>query len=207
MAQREATHAAFMERFFPEMTAEERASTRHIVGLTGPPPPQPPRRAMEPGWWDQHRRGEDGSVHFGKLELMTWRCMEEGYDEELGFAGFVASEEEETRRNFQEKFGGDEAKYFAYKPDGFHWTCCGVDASTGEYGCDHHGDPRAPGPCRCDFCRAGRPLDDGAWRRKLASQAARGLEATLCRGRAGEATMGGEMNWAMRDFFRGMLGL
>ena len=154
------------------------------------------------GWWDAHRRGEDGSMHFGKLELMTWRCKDDG-GEELGFGGFVASEEEETRHDFEVRFGSDEARYFKHNPHGFRWTCCGVSADVGTYGCDHHGDPRAPGPCKCDFCRAGRPLSEREWRNKLASQAAHGLEGTLCRGRAGAASAAGEMNWAFRAMFRG----
>ena len=166
------------------------------------PRPAAPPGGSQSGWWDAHRRGEDGSMHFGKLELMTWRCNDEN-GEELGFGGFVASEEEETKREFEVKFGSDEARYFKHNAHGFRWTCCGVSADVGTYGCDHHGDPRAPGPCKCDFCRAGRPLSDREWRNKLASQAARGLEASLCRGRAGPASAAGEMNWAFRAMFRG----
>ena len=198
---REAVHAEFMSRFFPDMSAEERRNARAAVGLTGDMPARPPPYAVEAGWWDAHRRAEDGSVHFGRLELMTWRCMDEDCGEELGFGGFVASEEEETRRRFEQKYGGDEARYFAYRPSGFRWTCCGVPADIGNYGCDHHGDPRATRPCSCDFCRAGRPLSDRIWRKKLASQAARGLERTLCRGRSGPSTPGGDMNFAMRAMF------
>lgn len=95
--------------------------------------------------------------------------------------------------------------YFSRRPGGFRWTCCGVTADCGEFGCDHHGDPRAPTPCRCDFCRAGRPLDDDTWRRKLASQAARGLEATLRRGSQGAPQPGGEINWAFRQMFSGAM--
>ncbi len=158
-------------------------------------------QAEQPPWWDAHRKTQDGSVHFGKLELMTWRRCTDGDGDELGFGGFVASEEEETRKSFNETYGGDEARYFAHRPEGFRWTCCGVPFDIGGYGCDHHGDPRAPGPCRCDFCLAGRPLDDEIWRQKLASQAARGLESTLRRGGQGQATAGGDMNWALREAF------
>ena len=161
----------------------------------------PAPAAARAAWWEAHRKKtEDGTEHFGRLELMTWRCVDEDGDE-LGFAGFVASEDEEVRREFQDKYGGDEARYFEYRPEGFRWTCCGVAADIGTYGCDHHGDPRAPSACRCDFCRAGRPLDEGTWRRKLASQAARGLEGTLCRGRHGPSTPGGDLNWAFRGIF------
>ena len=122
-------------------------------------------------------------------------------DTELGFGGFVVEEHEESRRTFEEEFGGDEEKYFEHRSNAFRWTCCGVDAEIGEYGCDHHGNPRAPGPCKCDYCRAGRPLSERVWRNKVGSQAAKGLERTLRRGRSGPSTPAGELNWVMRGIF------
>lgn len=50
---------------------------------------------------------KDGSVHFGRLELMTWRGADR-YGHDLGFAGVQASEEAEERREFEGTYGGDE---------------------------------------------------------------------------------------------------
>jgi len=98
---------------------------RHKPGCVAPAAPRPAAQpgGSQSGWWDAHRRGEDGSMHFGKLELMTWKCTDEDGDE-VGFGGFCASEHEDNKRTFEVEFGGDEARYFEHNSHGFRWTCC-----------------------------------------------------------------------------------
>ena len=90
----------------------------------------------------------DGSRHEGQLELVTWGGVDE--DMELGWGACLVEESDDLRRKFENKYGGDHAKFFKYWPQGYRWTCCGC-AGDNKYGCDHHG--RGIKPCTCDFCR------------------------------------------------------
>jgi hypothetical protein len=97
-------------------------------------------------WYDKHRKCRDGSIHEGKLELITWPCEQE----ETGWGHCITEESDDLRRKLEVEYGGDEAKFFGYWPQGFRWTCCGTDAGM-DWGCDHHGTGSRP--CTCDFCR------------------------------------------------------
>ena len=97
-------------------------------------------------WYDKHRKCRDGNLHEGKLELITWDNEKEG----TGWGNCFKEESDDLRRKFEVEFGGDESKLFEYWPQGFRWTCCGMDGSM-DYGCDHHGTGSKP--CTCDFCR------------------------------------------------------
>ncbi|KAF7376440.1 hypothetical protein MSAN_00059600 [Mycena sanguinolenta] len=115
--------------------------------------------AAAPKWYDKHRLCQDGTTHEGRLELITWNCPEKG----LGWGACFADESDDLKTKFKLKFGGDEAKFFDYWPQGFRWTCCGTDAGM-SYGCDHHGSGSRP--CTCDFCKMGKPLPNGIFNEK-----------------------------------------
>ncbi|WIA12928.1 hypothetical protein OEZ85_006544 [Tetradesmus obliquus] len=89
---------------------------------------------------------------------------------EMGWGACDLQECENVRQTFLTKYGGDEAKFFEYWPQGFRWTCC---AATGDqsYGCDHHGTGSKP--CCCDYCGMGKPVPDNILRQN--PQACRGL--------------------------------
>lgn len=99
-----------------------------------------------PVWYDKHRKCQDGSLHEGKLELITWACE----TEETGWGHCSADESDDLQRKFSTEYRGDESKFFKYWPQGFRWTCCGTEAGM-NWGCDHHGTGSKP--CTCDFCR------------------------------------------------------
>ena len=167
-----------------------------VCGKSRPAPPE-----FSGTWYDAWRGSTDDSRHFGQLELITWDGTGEN-GVPLGFAGCYACESAETRARFEGKCKGKESRFAKDWPSGFRWTCCGVDIAAGLHGCDHHGDPRAQHACGCDFCRAGQPLSDDIWRKKLRSQAAHGLEETLRRGPdARSLSQAGLLNWQMRNAF------
>ena len=135
-------------------------------------------------WAAKYRRTRDGSLHFGDLELITWDAID-GDGEELGWGGILANESEDLKKKFV-RYGGNLAdppstpramkKLLKYWGNAFRWTCCGVSVAEGLHGCDHHGHPDARKPCGCDFCRGGEALPESIWRKKLSSQAAKGLK-------------------------------
>jgi len=53
-------------------------------------------------WFDKHRKCRDGTVHEGKLELITWSGEREGYT--LGRGASFEEESEDLRNMFEEKF-------------------------------------------------------------------------------------------------------
>ncbi|KAK7055546.1 hypothetical protein R3P38DRAFT_2847746 [Favolaschia claudopus] len=110
-------------------------------------------------WYDKFRMCDDGTMHEGRLELVTWDCPEEGF----GWGAYPAEESAELKELFEIEFDGDEEKFFDYWPRGFRWTCCGTHARM-KFGCDHHG--KGSVPCTCDFCRMGRPLPDSIYYEK-----------------------------------------
>ncbi|KAF7321921.1 hypothetical protein MKEN_00714400 [Mycena kentingensis (nom. inval.)] len=109
-----------------------------------------------PKWYDKHRKCRDDSLHEGRMELITWACKEE----ETGWGAVFEDEAEDLKKRFETEFGGDEAKFYDYRPGAFRWTCCGMRADM-DYGCDHHGSGKKP--CTCDFCRMGKPLPDSVY--------------------------------------------
>ncbi|KII86930.1 hypothetical protein PLICRDRAFT_113878, partial [Plicaturopsis crispa FD-325 SS-3] len=130
----------------------------------------------KPGvWYDKYRKCNDGSSHFGKLELITWDCVDE--DGELGWGACYKNESDDLKKSFETEYGGDEQKWFETGDwrQGFRWTCCGMSGDM-PYGCDHHGT--GPRPCTCDFCRGGKPLPDSIYKEPSSSR--KGL--TLSRG-------------------------
>jgi hypothetical protein len=105
-------------------------------------------------WFDKYRAVlEDGSTHFGDLELITGRWTHE-YGDEIGWANAFLRDVDELRAKFETTFHGSEEWFFVYRRQAFRWTCCGQDAYT-KRGCDHHGP--GPKPCSCDFCMYGMP--------------------------------------------------
>ena len=68
----------------------------------------------------------------------------------MGWGNVLYEEAEYLKHKFEVTCGGDPARFFKEWPQGFRWTCCGLDGST-HFGCDHHGSGRKP--CTCDFCR------------------------------------------------------
>lgn len=91
---------------------------------------------MPSTWYDKHRKCGDGSLHEGRLELITWKGDDGG--EVLGWGACVLGECDDLKKTFERKYGGNEAKFFEYWPQGFRWTCCGLPGNN-DYGCDHHG--------------------------------------------------------------------
>ncbi|KAK0484892.1 hypothetical protein IW261DRAFT_865427 [Armillaria novae-zelandiae] len=145
-------------------------------------------------WYDRYRLSQDGSKHFGKLELITWKCPEEG----TGWGHVVVEEEEYMKNKFQNESGGDQRKFYKYWPQGFRWTCCGMDGSM-TFGCDHHGT--GPSPCTCDFCKMGEPLPNSIYHEQSATR----MGLRLPRGpdpRSKNSTAGG-----MASMMRGFMGL
>ena len=82
-------------------------------------------------------------------DVKTEICMGTSLSLSLG-RNCIANESDDLRLQFENEYGGDEAKFYKYWPQGFRWTCCGTDAGMA-YGCDHHGTGSRP--CTCDFCR------------------------------------------------------
>ncbi len=104
-------------------------------------------------WFDKHRKCDDGSFHFGELELITWEGVNQG--ETLGWGCCVLEECEELKETFMKEYNEDHEKFFKYWPQGYRWTCCAISGDM-PYGCDHHGT--GPKACTCDFCHMGKPL-------------------------------------------------
>ena len=79
----------------------------------------------------------------------------------LMFPGAAVEEEvDDMKQKFEVEFGGSLEKLADYWPGAFRWRCCGMSVGEGEeghWGCDHHGDLACP-PCKCDFCRGGKPV-------------------------------------------------
>ncbi|EIM84495.1 uncharacterized protein STEHIDRAFT_100561 [Stereum hirsutum FP-91666 SS1] len=114
-------------------------------------------------WYDKYRACEDGSIHEGRLELITWPSPTEG----TGWGACLLEEADDLKRKFETQFNGDQNKFFKYWPQGFRWTCCGTDGGM-TWGCDHHGTGKKP--CTCDYCRAGTPLPDDIYRERSATR-------------------------------------
>ena len=94
-------------------------------------------------------RARPGGHGMGQSDLRGSRLPE---DEIRGMhAAFIVQTHDLKRpRPVKVQFEGDEKKLFAYWPQAFRWTCCGMGAEH-RYGCDHNG--RGSRPCSCDFCR------------------------------------------------------
>ncbi|KAH6883776.1 hypothetical protein BKA70DRAFT_1391112 [Coprinopsis sp. MPI-PUGE-AT-0042] len=122
-------------------------------------------------WYDGYRACQDGSVHEGKLELITWDFHDEEDDTDVGWGGVFIEEVEDHKKTFHEKYNGDLKRFFNYWPQGFRWTCCGMGGDQ-NFGCDHHG--AGAKPCTCDFCRMGEPLPDSIY--NAVSQSEYGLK-------------------------------
>ncbi|KAK8067528.1 hypothetical protein PG996_006640 [Apiospora saccharicola] len=73
--------------------------------------------ARRQNWYEKHRKCEDGSVHFGELELITWGGEEAGW--ELGWGRTQVSEVEFMKKKYEQEFGGDDEKLYEYWPQGF----------------------------------------------------------------------------------------
>ncbi|KAF7306001.1 hypothetical protein HMN09_00754600 [Mycena chlorophos] len=109
------------------------------------------------------RKCDDGHLHEGRLELITWDCPEEG----LGWGACLKEESDDLKKTFETEYEGDLLKFFDYWPQGFRWTCCGLSGDV-NYGCDHHGTGKTP--CTCDFCRMGKPLPNSIYLEKTAAR-------------------------------------
>ncbi|KZT67272.1 hypothetical protein DAEQUDRAFT_746213 [Daedalea quercina L-15889] len=92
-------------------------------------------------WYDKYRGCRDGSMHEGKLELVTWEWTDPDDGTRMGWGHTCIEEAEDLKRKFE----------------AFRWTCCGTGADM-NFGCDHHGSGSKP--CTCDFCRMGKLLPD-----------------------------------------------
>jgi len=113
------------------------------------------------GWPDKYRGCRDGSLHEGKLELMTWEYIEREGGIRMGWGNIAIEEAENMKRKFKVDFKGKKRLLFKYWPQAFRWTCCGTDGLMNE-GCDHHGSGSRP--CTCDFCHMGKPVPDSIYR-------------------------------------------
>ncbi|KZV82941.1 hypothetical protein EXIGLDRAFT_843339 [Exidia glandulosa HHB12029] len=115
-----------------------------------------------PGHWsEKYRECQDGSMHQGRLELITWEGVVTDYDGEVTRTGWASAELEdvdELKQIFETHFHSDEEQFYLYRRFAFRWNCCGVKGNR-VAGCDHH-SARFPVPCTCDFCVMGRPVPD-----------------------------------------------
>lgn len=142
-------------------------------------------------WVDHYRLGADYSVHRGNLELVTWE------HKDFGWGGAYKCEVDDLKKKFEEEFDGDLELLLNHWDNAFRWTCCGLDAAEGVNGCDHHGDMNNE-PCKCDFCRGGRPIPDKLYNKK--TQHKKGL--TLRKGPDPRScSPAGLRNWRMRQVF------
>jgi hypothetical protein len=99
-------------------------------------------------WYTKYRKCDDGSLHEGKLELITWNSNSDG--DKMGWGNVLLEESADMKAKFEGEFKGDPRKLYRDWPQAFRWTCCGMDAGM-KFGCDHHGEGSKP--CSCDFCR------------------------------------------------------
>jgi hypothetical protein len=98
------------------------------------PPEVVAARARSPDghdWCQDWRKCEDGSLHHGDLELITWDGEDSDGEIELGFGGYVREESDDARREFEVEMGGDKLKFLEDNDNSFRWTCCGLTASQG----------------------------------------------------------------------------
>jgi hypothetical protein len=86
-------------------------------------------------WSKKYQKCNDGGKHDGLLELKTWNAIED--NTELGWGGVLIQEAEDHKKNFITKYNSDEEKFYEYWPQGFRWTCCGMNGDVDN--CDHHG--------------------------------------------------------------------
>ncbi|KAI6092013.1 hypothetical protein F4821DRAFT_279443 [Hypoxylon rubiginosum] len=114
-------------------------------------------------WYDRYRKCQDGTQHFGELELITWGGRESTFGEEMGWGNCLARESADLKRKYEEEFKSDDVQMYKYWPQGFRWTCCGLGGDQ-RLGCDHHGT--GPDPCQCDFCHMGKPLPDSIYKKE-----------------------------------------
>lgn len=78
-------------------------------------------------WYDAFRKCEDGTSHFGDLELITWgkTRYEDGdqkVDGELGWGNSVVNEVWFLKQKYEEEFGFDDISMYEFWPQGFRWT-------------------------------------------------------------------------------------
>jgi hypothetical protein len=83
-------------------------------------------------WCQDWRKCDDGSLHFGDLELITWDGVDSDGEQELGFGGYPRHHSADIKRMFEVEAGGDKLKFFKDNDDSFRWTCCGLIASNGK---------------------------------------------------------------------------
>jgi len=110
-------------------------------------------------WVDFYRNGHDGSCHLGTLELVTWDFVDAD-GTELGWGGCFREESADLKAKFEGAMKSNPKKLLKHFDEAYRWTCCGMSVGEGVYGCDHHGDLKNPVPCKCDYCRSGRPVPD-----------------------------------------------
>ena len=110
--------------------------------------------SLVPQWYDRYRKCKDGNRHEGRLELITWEGSSGG--EKMGWGNCIIEDCGDLKRKFEDEFGGDEKRMYDYWPQGFRWTCCGLEGDS-RFGCDHHG--AGTKPCSCDFCQVSALVD------------------------------------------------
>lgn len=115
------------------------------------------------------------SSHHGTLELITWEGRDSDGEDGIGWGACYEDEAADLKKTFETKFAGNLRDFYVDRPQAFRWTCCGLDGSEGVYGCDHHGDAKAALPCKCDYCRGGKPVPSKMYAQRVGSQQAKGL--------------------------------
>jgi len=108
-------------------------------------------------------------------------------EEQTGFGACFFEECDDLKERFETELEGNLAKFYDERPHAFRWTCCGM-AGDLDFGCDHHGtglislalaiSARAFGETHrsfrrgltLHFCRMGRPLPEGIFKKKSATR-------------------------------------
>lgn len=145
---------------------------------------------------DKYRKTKSGDYHNGDLELVTWDFIDDD-GVEYGWGAVEKNESSELKSKFEIEFNGNRHKLIKLHDSAFRWTCCGLSAGEGLYGCDHHGDLEVQ-MCGCDFCLSGRPLPDAIYNSR--SQHKVGLSLRRGPDPRSKSPMG-ELNFAMRTVF------
>ncbi|KAK7755038.1 hypothetical protein SLS62_002853 [Diatrype stigma] len=116
-------------------------------------------------WYDRYRKCEDGSSHFGELELITWEGADPQLGEPMGWGNCLASESADMRRRYEVEFGCDDRKMYKYWRQAYSMGKPLPDSIYNEPSMERHGlrlsrgpDKRSFSPMQAAAAEAGRSV-------------------------------------------------